>query len=121
LLELWPEEDSAAATLKATGGLSCVLSAGISVPEEEVAPPDARQQEYRALLDGTIVHQAMLLPLVQDGILHARFKGGGVASSLLSSVFLLAWTLLNGGESGEAAKRKNSPAKTRKRTLGPPR
>ena len=30
--------------MKATGGLSCVLSAGISVPEEEVAPLDARQQ-----------------------------------------------------------------------------
>jgi hypothetical protein len=68
--------------LKATGGLSCVLSAGISVPEEEVAPLDARQQvlstgRYLALLDGTIDRVswlAMLLPLVQDGILHARSK-----------------------------------------------
>jgi len=61
--------------LKATGGLSCVLSAGISVPEEEVAPLDARQQ----VLGATGWHDraswlAMLLPLVQDGILHARFK-----------------------------------------------
>jgi len=38
------QKKTAAATLKATGGLSCVLSAGISVPEEEVAPLDARQQ-----------------------------------------------------------------------------
>ena len=38
------QKKTVAATLKATGGLSCVLSAGISVPEEEVAPLDARQQ-----------------------------------------------------------------------------
>ena len=38
------QKKTAAATLKATGGLSCVLSAGISVPEEEGAPLDARQQ-----------------------------------------------------------------------------
>ena len=29
-------------------------------------------------------------------------------------------SLLNGGESGEAALKENQPAKTRKRTLGPP-
>ena len=38
------QKKTEAATLKATGALSCVLSAGMSVPEEEVAPLDARQQ-----------------------------------------------------------------------------
>jgi hypothetical protein len=37
------QKKTAAATLKATDGLSRVLSASISVPEEEVAPLDARQ------------------------------------------------------------------------------
>jgi hypothetical protein len=42
---------------------------------EEVAPPDARQQVLGATgWYDRVSWLAMLLPLVQDGILHARFK-----------------------------------------------